>query len=197
MIYERTRTSWRAFALLLALALLAVACGGDDGGGGVTTIATTAATQAPSDASGPSDEAAMDDDGDMDEGGTAATEAQAAAGGEGSAPGSSGSGAFGLDPVDPLSVSGDVAVAGSSTAFPLAEAMAARFEDEGYSGLITIDSIGSGAGFERFCVAGESDVSNASRPIKDAEVESCRAIGRDPIEFRVGTDALAVTVVAG
>ena len=75
--------------------------------------------------------------------------------------------------------------------------MAARFEDEGYSGLITIDSIGSGAGFERFCVAGESDISNASRPIKDSEVESCRAIGRDPIEFRVGTDALAVTVSPG
>ncbi len=104
---------------------------------------------------------------------------------------------LGLDPVDPLSVSGDIAVAGSSTVFPLAEAMAARFEDEGHSGLITIDSIGSGAGFERFCVAGESDVSNASRAIKETEVEQCRAIGRDPIEFRIGTDALAVTVSPG
>ena len=106
-------------------------------------------------------------------------------------------GLFGLRLVDPLSVSGDIAVAGSSTVFPLAEAMAARFEDEGYSGLITVDSIGSGAGFERFCVAGESDVSNASRPIRDAEVESCESIGRAPIEFRVGTDALAVTVSPG
>jgi phosphate transport system substrate-binding protein len=60
--------------------------------------------------------------------------------------------------------------------------------------LITIDSIGSGAGFERFCVAGEIDISNASRAIKDSEVESCQSIGREPIEFRVGTDALAVTV---
>ncbi len=107
------------------------------------------------------------------------------------------SGSRGLPPSDPLSVSGNITVAGSSTVFPLAEAMAARFEDEGYSGLITVDSIGSGAGFERFCVAGESDVSNASRPIKDAEVEQCRAIGREPIEFRVGTDALAVTVSPG
>ena len=96
--------------------------------------------------------------------------------------------------VDPLSVSGDVVTAGSSTVYPLAEAMAARFEDEGYSGQITIDSIGSGGGFERFCVTGETDVSNASRPIKDSEIESCDAIGRTPIEFRVGTDALAVTV---
>jgi phosphate transport system substrate-binding protein len=96
--------------------------------------------------------------------------------------------------IDPLAFSGDVVTAGSSTVFPLAERMAERFQDEGFAGNITIDSIGSGAGFERFCVAGESDVSNASRPIKDSEIESCAAIGRTPIEFRVGTDALAVTV---
>ena len=96
--------------------------------------------------------------------------------------------------VDPLAVSGDIVTAGSSTVFPLAEAVAEQFQDEGYDGNITIDSIGSGAGFERFCVEGETDVANASRPIKDSEVESCQAIGRTPIEFRVGTDALAVTV---
>jgi len=101
-----------------------------------------------------------------------------------------------LPAVDPLSVSGNIVTAGSSTVFPLAERMAERFEDEGYAGEITIDSIGSGAGFERFCVEGESDVSNASRPIKDAEVASCNDIGRSPIEFRVGTDALAVVVSA-
>ncbi|MDX1687823.1 MAG: PstS family phosphate ABC transporter substrate-binding protein [Candidatus Promineifilaceae bacterium] len=101
-----------------------------------------------------------------------------------------------LPPVDPLGVEGNIVTAGSSTVFPLAEAVAAQFEDEGFSGEITIDSIGSGAGFERFCVAGETDISNASRPIREGEVESCREIGREPIEFRVGTDALAVTVSA-
>ena len=99
-----------------------------------------------------------------------------------------------LPVVDPLDVTGDIVTAGSSTVFPLSEAMAARFEDEGYRGRITIDSIGSGAGFERFCEQGETDISNASRPVKDSEIESCRSIGREPIEFRVGTDALAVTV---
>jgi len=99
-----------------------------------------------------------------------------------------------LPPVDPLQVSGDIVSAGSSTVFPLSERMAERFQDEGYADQITIDSIGSGAGFERFCTAGETDISNASRPIKDSEVEDCRAIGREPIEFRVGTDAVAVTV---
>jgi phosphate transport system substrate-binding protein len=102
-----------------------------------------------------------------------------------------------LPPVDPLAVTGDIVTAGSSTVFPLSEVMAERFQDEGYGGQITIDVIGSGAGFERFCVAGEIDISNASRPIKDGELESCRSIGREPIEFRVGTDALAVTVSTG
>lgn len=99
-----------------------------------------------------------------------------------------------LPEVDPLEYSGPIVTAGSSTVFPLSERMAERFQNEGYAGNITVDSIGSGAGFERFCVAGETDIANASRPIRDSEVESCRAIGREPIEFRVGTDALAVTV---
>jgi len=99
-----------------------------------------------------------------------------------------------LPEINPLEVAGDIIVAGSSTVFPLTERMAERFRDEGYAGNITIDSIGSGAGFERFCVAGETDISNASRGIKDSEIENCRAIGREPVEFRVGTDALAVVV---
>ena len=72
--------------------------------------------------------------------------------------------------------------------------MAERFYDEGYGGTVTIDSIGSGAGFSRFCEAGETDIANASRPIRDSEVDSCATIGRTPIEFRVGTDALAVVI---
>ncbi|MEX1248772.1 MAG: PstS family phosphate ABC transporter substrate-binding protein [Anaerolineales bacterium] len=94
----------------------------------------------------------------------------------------------------PLNVSGDIITAGSSTVFPLTERMAERFRDEGFSGNITVDSIGSGAGFERFCEAGESDISNASRGINEDEVAACEAIGRMPIEFRVGTDALAIVV---
>lgn len=99
-----------------------------------------------------------------------------------------------LPAVDPTELSGQVVTAGSSTVFPLSERMAERFEDEGFQGNVTVDSIGSGAGFERFCEAGEIDVSNASRPIRDSEIEACEAIGRTPIEFRVGTDALAVAV---
>ncbi|RME83815.1 MAG: PstS family phosphate ABC transporter substrate-binding protein [Caldilineae bacterium] len=99
-----------------------------------------------------------------------------------------------LPEVNPLELSGNIIAAGSSTVYPLAERMAERFTDEGFGGNITIDLIGTGAGFERFCVAGETDISNASRPIMDSELASCRSIGREPIEFRVGTDALAVVV---
>lgn len=96
----------------------------------------------------------------------------------------------------PDAVSGDIVSAGSSTVFPLSERMKQRFEEEGFAGNITIDSIGSGAGFERFCKTGETDIANASRPIKDSEVESCAALSpaRTPIGFQVGIDALAITV---
>ncbi len=99
-----------------------------------------------------------------------------------------------LPPVDPAAYQGSIITAGSSTVYPLTERMAERFQEEGFPGQITVDSIGSGAGFERFCVAGETDISNASRPIKPSEVENCRKIGREPLAFRVGTDALAVVV---
>jgi phosphate transport system substrate-binding protein len=96
----------------------------------------------------------------------------------------------------PDAVTGDIITAGSSTVFPLSERMAELFQNEGYTGNVTVDSIGSGAGFERFCKTGETDVANASRKIKDAEVELCKALPapREPIAFRVGTDALTVVV---
>ena len=96
----------------------------------------------------------------------------------------------------PDAVSGDIVTAGSSTVFPLSERMKQRFEEEGFTGNLTVDSIGSGAGIERFCVAGETDIANSSRAIRDTEVESCRSIGREPVEFYVGIDALAVVVSA-
>jgi phosphate binding protein len=103
-----------------------------------------------------------------------------------------------LPAVDPATVEGDIITAGSSTVFPLTEAIATLFNSEGYTGQITIDSIGTGGGFERFCATGETDISNASRAIKDSEIENCAALSpaRTPVEFRVGTDALAVVVSA-
>ncbi|MCW5877109.1 MAG: PstS family phosphate ABC transporter substrate-binding protein [Anaerolineales bacterium] len=98
------------------------------------------------------------------------------------------------DPFSPLNVTGDIITAGSSTVFPLSERMAERFGLEGYSGTVTIESVGSGAGYSRFCEAGDTDIANASRPIRESEIESCRSIGREPIQFYVGTDAVSVVV---
>lgn len=101
-----------------------------------------------------------------------------------------------LPMVDPAAVTGDIVTAGSSTVFPLAEKIAERFREDGYAGNVTVDSIGSGAGIERFCDAAETDVANSSRAIKPEEIELCQANGRDPVELRIGTDALAVVVSA-
>lgn len=98
----------------------------------------------------------------------------------------------------PLNVTGDIITAGSSTVFPLSERMSERFRDEGFVGNITVDSIGTGAGFERFCgtetTDPETDISNASRAIRDTEIATCELNERTPVEFRVGTDALAIVV---
>ncbi|HEX5630233.1 MAG TPA: substrate-binding domain-containing protein [Acidimicrobiia bacterium] len=108
-----------------------------------------------------------------------------------------GNGPFGLPIVDPLGMpAGDVAIAGSSTVFPLSTAVMTRWLDEG-GPEYTIDSIGSGGGLERLCVEGISDIANSSRPIDEEEIASCEALGRTPIEIRVGTDALSVVISNG
>jgi phosphate transport system substrate-binding protein len=101
-----------------------------------------------------------------------------------------------LPEITPAAVSGDIITAGSSTVGPLTVALANAFSQEGYTGNISVAIIGSGAGFERFCEAGETDIANASRAIKQEEIDACAALAtaRTPLEFRVATDALAVVV---
>ncbi len=89
---------------------------------------------------------------------------------------------------------GPIVSAGSSTVFPLSEHMAAQFQEESFTGDIRIESIGSTAGIQRFCVDGDIDIANASRAMSVTEVTLCKDKDRDPIEFRVGTDAVAVVV---
>lgn len=126
---------------------------------------------------------------------TAASDATTSSIDEGDSSGEMGD--LGLPIISPIDVTGgDVAIAGSSTVFPLSTAVLSLWEDEGGPSY-AIDSIGSGGGFERFCVEGASDISNASRPIKDEEVQACQDIGREPIEIRVGTDALSLVISSG
>jgi ABC-type phosphate transport system substrate-binding protein/ABC-type phosphate transport system permease subunit len=105
-----------------------------------------------------------------------------------------GTGEVVLPEIDPSSFEGEISSAGSSTVFPLAERMAERFRNEGFKGETVIDSIGTGAGFERYCMSAETDIANASRMIRPEESGACETNGRTPIEFRVGTDAIAVVV---
>jgi phosphate binding protein len=99
-----------------------------------------------------------------------------------------------LPEVDPATVKGNIIAAGSSTVFPLTRAVGNAFKNEGYTDSLEVASVGTGAGFERFCKSAETDISNASRPIKNSEREDCRAKNREPIEFFVAIDALAVVV---
>lgn len=90
-------------------------------------------------------------------------------------------------------VSGDVAVDGSSTVFPITEAMAEEFQIANPDVRVTVGVSGTGGGFKKFC-AGETDISNASRPIKTSEMEACEAAGIEFIELPVAFDAISVVV---
>ncbi len=87
----------------------------------------------------------------------------------------------------------DVNIAGSSTVYPISLSMAEEFNIE--TGLdISVASTGTGGGFKKFC-AGETDINDASRPMKDKERKACAEIGRDNIiEIKVAWDALTVAV---
>ncbi len=107
-----------------------------------------------------------------------------------------GGGSATLPVVDPSEFAGEeIVAAGSSTVFPLTEAIAERWGNEGGQPP-TIDSVGTGGGFERFCVNAASDIANASRPIDEEEAAACEQNGRPAVEFRVGTDALVVATSA-
>ena len=96
--------------------------------------------------------------------------------------------------ISPQSVSGDVVSAGSSTVYPLSTQMAELFQAAGFPGDVETESIGSTAGFRRFCVEADTNIANASRPIRRTEVDLCKKAQREPVEFRVGTDALVIVV---
>ena len=88
---------------------------------------------------------------------------------------------------------GRVEIDGSSTVAPLTTLAAEEFTIDNPRARITVGISGTGGGFERFC-NGEIDLADASRPIKDEEVEACAEEGVEFIEFAVATDAVTVIV---
>jgi phosphate transport system substrate-binding protein len=88
-------------------------------------------------------------------------------------------------------LSGAVQIDGSSTVFPIMEAVAEEFQIENRGVRVTVGISGTGGGFKRFC-AGETDISDASRPIKDSEREECAANGVEFVELPIAWDGLSV-----
>ena len=131
----------RGAALILALALVATACGDDDD-------AAPDPTQPPG-------------------GGTASTAPPSA----------------GLD--------GSINISGSSTVEPISALNAEKFSNANPRVAISVEGPGTGDGFKLFC-AGETDISDASRPIKDSEAQLCAENGIDWIELNVAIDGLSV-----
>lgn len=89
-------------------------------------------------------------------------------------------------------LSGTIKVDGSSTVGPLTSAIDEEYGGEQPEVTVDLATSGTGGGFERFCGVGDTDISNASRPIEDEEAERCEDNGIDFIEVRVGTDALTM-----
>ena len=87
---------------------------------------------------------------------------------------------------------GAVTADGSSTVGPYVTSAAEGFRDESGTN-VTVGISGTGGGFERFC-RGETDLSNASRPIKDEEAAICEENGVEYVELQVANDALTVVV---
>jgi phosphate transport system substrate-binding protein len=89
-------------------------------------------------------------------------------------------------------LSGKIAIDGSSTVAPFAQAAAELFNEEQPDVQITVGTSGTGGGFEKFC-AGETDISDASRPIKDdEEVPVCEKNGVKYGEVQIANDGIAV-----
>ncbi len=155
----------RIFAGVIALGLIAAACGSDDDTSSDTSAASVETTEAATETT----EAATD----TTEAATDTTVAPAAGG----------------------DVSGTLTISGSSTVEPISAAVGAAFSDLNPGVAISVDGPGTGDGFAQFC-NGETDISDASRPIKAEEADTCASNGVEFIELKVAIDGLSVITSA-
>ncbi len=86
-----------------------------------------------------------------------------------------------------------IRVDGSSTVFPISEAVAEEFQRANPGTRATVGVSGTGGGFQKFC-AGETDISDASRPIRAVEIAACQKSGVEYIELPIAYDGLAIVV---
>jgi phosphate transport system substrate-binding protein len=101
--------------------------------------------------------------------------------------------ACGGGPGGPAARSALVTLDGSSTVFPISEAVAEEFQKAHAGTRVTVGVSGTGGGFQKFC-RGETDISNASRPISGSERAACQTTGIEYIELPVAYDGIAIVV---
>ena len=163
------RYNWRTLLALIALlAMVATACAADD------TAAEDDTAAADDTAETTEDEAADDEAADDEAADDDMAEEEPA------------------DEEPAGDLSGSIEVDGSSTVAPLTDAIAEEYAGVSPDVIVNIGVSGTGGGFERFCGEGSTDISNASRPIKDEEAQTCADNGIEFTEVRVGTDALTM-----
>lgn len=159
------RLNWRILLAMIALlAMVATACASDEDGAATTD-------------DGPTDEA-VTDQADTDEPTEAETEDEAEPTED--------------EAADGEAASGTVEIDGSSTVGPLTDAIAEELAAVNPDITVNLGISGTGGGFERFCGEGSTDISNASRPIEQDEIDLCAENGIEYTEVRVGTDALTM-----
>ena len=90
-------------------------------------------------------------------------------------------------------LTGDITADGSSTVYPITQAIAEEFRNEQEAVRVSVGESGTGGGFKKFC-NGETDISNASRPIKDEEKSICGKAGISVVELKVAIDGLSLLV---
>lgn len=114
----------------------------------------------------------------------------AACGGDGASPPGEAEGSEGAG------LTGQVNISGSSTVEPVSVRVAELFESVAPDAVVNVNGPGTGDGFALFC-EGSTDISDASRAIKDSEAEDCAANGIEYVELQVGIDGLAVMTGVG
>ncbi|MEA2447871.1 MAG: phosphate transport system substrate-binding protein [Actinomycetota bacterium] len=88
-------------------------------------------------------------------------------------------------------LAGEIAIDGSSTVFPIAQAVSEDFQIDNPDVKVSVGFAGTGGGFEAFC-AGDTDISNASRPIEEEEAACLDKAGIGYTEFQIGVDGLTI-----
>jgi phosphate transport system substrate-binding protein len=157
------KTAWlKALVLLFTFTLVAAACGDDESD-----------TEAEGD---DTEESTDDTEAEEEEGSADDAEADEEEGDDGDAGGA---------------LSGDIVISGSSTVEPISVAVAEDYKTVQPDVNVSVSGPGTGDGFKEFC-AGNTDISDASRQIKDEEAADCESAGIEWVELKVGVDGIAV-----